>query len=272
MNVPQLKRMLWVMNEIKDATEVGGITREQLNEKWVKSCQNDYDGKPIAVRTFYRLIPDLESLFECEIECSPSSKKYYISLDESSPKDQNETLLEILQKKTCGSSINQILHMLTVGNDIPADDMRSARDLAAALSKLPQVYAGKFLETARNIRGVDSVEEDEYYKRNYVCVWNDATYNRTLQWLSIGFYDNEVYFYLVSNDTDPSERERKAAEAGFGEGIRYRGGYYWHKPLDPELFSMSFDTKPNMEEVVRRAELLASQLEKVNPTEKKVMD
>lgn len=268
MNVSQLKRMLWVMNEIMGATKAGGITREELNSKWRISSKNDYDGKEIGERTFYRLIPDLEDLFECDIKCSPVTKKYYIESENSSFNGQEMTLLKILQQKACSSSINQILQMLIAGNDLPADDMRTARDLAAAVSRLPQTYSEEFLKCAYNIKGVDKVEPDEYY-RNYVCAWNDTVYHSTKQWLSIGFYENEVCFYLVTNEEDPSERTRKASEAGFGEGIRYRGGYYWHEPTELALFSMPFETKPDMAEVVSRAELLIHRLKKVQTSEKK---
>lgn len=271
MNVSQLKRMLWVMNEVICATEARGITREELNKKWVKSCKNDYDGKPIGERTFYRIKENLEELFDCRIVCSPSTKRYYVEIDDFDYDRKNLTLLEILRRKVNQTSVNQILQMLMEGNDVPADDMRAARDLAAAVSRLPQIYSEEFLKRAHDIKSADKNEPDEFY-RNYVCVWNDAVYHRTWQWISIGFYDNEVCFYLVTNEEDAAERSRKAAEAGFGEGVRYRGGYYWHEPLEPELFTMPFDTKPDMNEVVRRVELLTARLAKVNPMERKNSD
>ena len=67
MNIPQLKRMLWVMNEIVEASANGGITRDEMNRKWVNSCKNDYDGEPITERTFYRIKANLEELFDCKI-------------------------------------------------------------------------------------------------------------------------------------------------------------------------------------------------------------
>lgn len=271
MNVSQLKRMLWVMNEIVEASAYGGITRDALNKKWMISSKNDYDGDPITDRTFYRIKGELEELFDCKIVCSPASKKYSVQINDHNNDCNNLTLLEILLRKATRTSVNQILQMLMAGNDIPADDMRAARDLAAAVSRLPQTYSEEFLKCAHNITGADKVEPDEYY-RNYVCVWNDAVYHRTWQWLSIGFYDNEVYFYLVTNEEVPMERSRKASEAGFGEGVRYRGGYYWHEPTDPALFSMPFETRPDMAEVISRAELLISRLEKVQTSEKKITE
>lgn len=255
------------MNEIVEASANGGITRDEMNKKWVNSCKNDYDGEPITERTFYRIKGNLEELFDCKIVCSPASKKY--SVNDTDNDCDNLTLLEILLRKVNRTSVNQILQMLMAGNDVPEDDMRAARDLAAAVSRLPQTYSEEFLKRAHDIKGADKAEPDEYY-RNYICVWNDYIYHLTRQWLSIGFYDDEVYFYLVTNEEDSAERSRKAAEAGFGKGVRYRGGYYWHEPIEQTLFSMSFETKPDMGEVIRRAELLIRRLEKVQASEKKI--
>lgn len=54
MNIPIIRRLLWVMNEILDSTPNGGITRQALSDKWEDSCKNDKPGNPIPERTFYR--------------------------------------------------------------------------------------------------------------------------------------------------------------------------------------------------------------------------
>lgn len=52
---------------------------------------------------------------------------------------------------------------------------------------------------------------------------------------------------------------------GLDEGVRYRGGYYWHEPADKNLLVMEFETEPDMLEVVKRAEYLLQRLKEVNP-------
>lgn len=52
MNIPIIKRLLWVMNEIIDSAPNGGITRQALSDKWKNSCKNDKPGSPIRERTF----------------------------------------------------------------------------------------------------------------------------------------------------------------------------------------------------------------------------
>jgi len=264
MNIPIIKRLLWVMNEILEATPNGGISRQALSDKWENSCRNDNPGSPIPERTFYRIREGIHELFGCELICNPRSKKYTVQLEGKAYQDGETSLLKILMNKAGNTSINEILQMLVAGNDIPSNDMRAARDLSVAVSRLPLKYAECFLREANDIAGVNRAEYDEYYS-NYICVWNEDVYRLTAQWLSIGFYDNEVCFYVVTHEPDALERERKAKEALLDEGIRYHGGYYWHKPDDKELFTMSFDSNPEMKKVKKRVELLLSRLKNVRP-------
>ena len=274
MSIPSLKRLLWVMNEILAASPVG-ITRSETSDKWADSIKNDQKETEISERTFHRIKNDLMELFGCEIICNPTTKRYSAQIPDDFGSDEQLTLLGILlmkeKKSRKDTTINEILQMLTVGNDIPNDDMRAARDLSSALSRLPQLYSSQFLEIAGHggIKGADRVEKDEYYC-NYICVWNDTDFKNTRLWLSIGFYEDEIDFYVVTDKGDSAERQRNAFYIGLEEGIRYRGGYYWHKPSDKNLFSLSFDNKPNMEEVRKRAEILLSRIEKLANRDKTI--
>lgn len=263
MNIPIIKRLFWVMNEILEATPSGGITRKALSDKWRNSCRNDDPGSPIRERTFFRIKDGIQELFGCELVCNPRNKKYIVKLDDDDLPDGETSLLKILLKKAGAASINEILQMLVAGNDIPPNDMRAARDLSVAVSRLPQKYANSFLEEAKDINGADCWEPDEYYS-NYVCVWNEASYQRTSLWVSVGFYDNEVCFYVVTNDPDSLQRERRAKAVSLDEGVRYYGGYYWHETKDKELFSMPFNTHPDMKKVKERVELLLMRIEECN--------
>ena len=257
MKISALKRIIWVMNEIIAATPAGGITRDELSDRWARSCKNDGKETDIKERTFYRICDDLKGLFGWEIVCNRCTGRYTVNPEDYDPDDGEAPLLKILLRKGQVSPINQLLQMLIQGNDIPDDDMRAARDVAAALSKLPQKYSDDFLRQADIIRGADRRAPDTYYP-HYVCVWAESVYQRTWQWLSIGFYDNDVYFYIVSEEPDIRQRVRKATEAEAGAG-----GHYWHKPLDPALFSIHFDTKPDMDAVNKRTEILLKKLAQV---------
>lgn len=274
MSIPSLKRLLWVMNEILAASPVG-ITRSEISDKWADSIKNDQKETEISERTFHRIKNDLMELFGCEIICNPTTKRYSVQIPDDFGSDEQLTLLGILlmkeKKSRKDTTINEILQMLTVGNDIPNDDMRAARDLSSVLSRLPQLYSSQFLEIAGHggIKGADRVEKDEYYC-NYICVWNDKDFKNTRLWLSIGFDEDEIDFYVVTDEKNAAERQRKAIEVDLDEGIRYRGGYYWHEPSEKSLFSMAFDGKPDIEDVKKRAELLLSRIEKLANRDKTI--
>lgn len=274
MSIPSLKRLLWVMNEILAASSFG-ITRNEISDKWANSIKNDQNETEISERTFHRIKNDLMELFECEIICNPTTKRYSAQIPDDFGSDEQLTLLGILlmkeKKSRKDTTINEILQMLTVGNDIPNDDMRAARDLSSALSRLPQLYSSQFLELANRggINGANQSEKDEYYC-NYVCVWNDKDFKNTRLWLSIGFYENEVDFYVVTDEDNPEERQRNAFDIGLKDGVRYRGGYYWHEPSEKSLFSMAFDGKPDIEDVKKRVELLLSRIEKLANRDKTI--
>ena len=76
--------------------------------------------------------------------------------------------------------------------------------------------------------------------------------------------------YVVTDEKNAAERQRKAIEVDLDEGIRYRGGYYWHEPSEKSLFSMAFDGKPDIEDVKKRVELLLSRIEKLANRDKTI--
>ena len=269
MDMQKLKRMLWMMNELINPSP-NGNTQQELSDKWAISSKNDYKEPGLTPSTFHRIKNALKELFECEIIVNHTTNQYSVEIPDDSVPDEQLTLLDMLLVKhrqpEKSNSINDILQMLTMGNDIPADDMRAARDLSLLLKRLPFKYAGRLLDIAKD-KGVDEADRaewDEHYP-NYICLWDESVYSQTWQWLSIGFYDSEVWFYVVTNEEDAAQRQRKAIEMGLDEGVRYRGGYYWHEPADKNLFVMEFETEPDMLEVVKRAEYLLQRLKEVNP-------
>ena len=93
--------------------------------------------------------------------------------------------------------------------------------------------------------------------------WEEATFQRTRQWLSIGLCPDGIYFYIVSDEQDYELREQRAEQAGAHEGVRYRRGYWWHEMKDPELFCMPYSAVPDFNEISRRGEYILSQLSNV---------
>lgn len=261
----QLKRAIWVMNEINMAS-TRGITREELSEKWENSAMNDYEEKSISERTFYRIRRLLESVFDVDIECEKGTElRYRISADYLEP--GNSSLLSLLlnkkesEKRSKPSYMLDILNMIMSGKEIPSDDLQAMKSIAGKLNRIPYDYGMRLMASVKSgeFFCADSCEWDEYYLR-YVCVWNEADYVRTGFWLSIGFSDNSVMFYIVTSVQDPEYREKNATMLQVESGKKYRGGYWWYEPADKSLFKLDFQTFPDMREVKRRVEMLIAKI------------
>ncbi len=77
-----ISRYAWIVDTI---TRYGFITREKLNELWIKSAISD--GKPIPHRTFFHHRRAIEEHFHLDIKCN-NYGEYYIE-KASSPQDES---------------------------------------------------------------------------------------------------------------------------------------------------------------------------------------
>ena len=261
----KLKRAIWAMNEINQAS-TRGITREELSEKWANSAMNDLKEEEIPERTFYRIRKMLQSVFEVDIECIKGAEpRYRVSSEYLEPGSNN--LLSLLlnkketEKKTKPSYMLEILNMLMTGREIPDEDATAVKAIAEKLNRVPFDCGKKLIASVETgeIRGADCVDWDEDY-RGYVCIWNDADYKRTDLWLSIGFYDDRVLFYVVTGVQDTEYRDKVSGLLEVDNGEMYRRDYWWYEPKDKSLFQLDFQTFPDMNEVKRRAELLIARI------------
>lgn len=125
MSLTQLKRALWVMNELVGAGNIR-ISSEVLCEKWRKSTINDRGEEgPLTERTFYRLRRDLESLFNVEILCSgDKEKRYYVEQTEYSVFIGMFSKL-VIGNAQYGSNLQQLFFQGMSGMEISAEDMSS---------------------------------------------------------------------------------------------------------------------------------------------------
>ncbi len=260
----QLKQSLWFMREILQSG-IRGISREELCSKWAVSSMNDYPGEEISERTFHRLRRLLEDAFQVTIECSKdSAKRYRLSSEDLAPGRPSLLDLVLMRAKETvdnTSSLNQFVSLLTSGNKLTAEDENALNELTSELHKIPYQYGQRLISSveAGVIRHADQAEWDWDYKY-YVMLWNEDTFQRTRQWLSVGLCPDGIFFYVVSDEQDCELRESRATAVGAGEGVRYRRGYWWHEMKDPELFCMSHSAVPDFNEILRRGESILSQL------------
>ncbi|MCM1139900.1 MAG: hypothetical protein NC453_15130 [Muribaculum sp.] len=80
-----------------------------------------------------------------------------------------------------------------------------------------------------------------------------------------GLCHDGIFFYVVSDEQDFEQRERRAKAVGADGGVRYRRGYWWHEMKEPEFFSISYAAIPDFDEIISRCEHILSLLKQIKP-------
>ncbi len=111
-----LGRYIWLIDTIR---RYGAITRERLNELWIKSPFSD--GNPMPRRTFYNYREAIGELFAIDIECNPSTYEYYIDAGD----DRRESLTDWLLNSAAMSNV--LSSVSDVSDRIFLEDVPSAR-------------------------------------------------------------------------------------------------------------------------------------------------
>lgn len=245
-----------------------GITREELCSKWAVSSMNDYQGEEISERTFHRIRRMLEDAFQVTIECSKDgNQRYRLSADDLTPGRPSLLDLVLMRSdngKDTSSSLNQIVALLTSGGKLPRDDEDALNGLSRQLRQIPYEYGKRLIAAVENgkIKGAQYAEWDMDYNY-YVSVWDEVTFQRTRQWLSVGICPEGIMFYIVSDEQDYDLRENRAEQVCADEGVRYRRGYWWYELKDPTLFQMPYSAVPDFDEIIRRCEHILHMLNNV---------
>lgn len=264
----QFKQSLWFMREILQSSPYG-ITREELCSKWAVSSMNDYPGEEISERTFHRIRRLLEDAFQVKIECSKDgNKRYRLSAEDLTP--GRPSLLDLVLMRTDvkdadkSSTLNEVASLLTTGRELSTDDKDALSNLTLQLRRIPFDYGTRLIADVESgaIEGAMYAEWDMDYKY-YVSIWDEDTFQRTRQWLSVGLCPEGIFFYIVSDEQDYDLREGRAAEVGADEGVRYRRGFWWHEMRDKSLFTMPASIVPDYDEIVKRCKLILSRINNV---------
>lgn len=148
---------------------------------------------------------------------------------------------------------------------ISGEEIKKIKALADAINFLPQAYAAKLVKIVKvgGIEGADTANIDGY--DHYADIYTDSVYSQTSQWLAVGFVDETVCFYLVSNEPDIEESNRRANLAGFSsEGSQGKCKYNWYKPISLTDFILPYvNGKPDFRQIKERTEKLLHHLNKV---------
>lgn len=159
---------------------------------------------------------------------------------------------------------NKLIHLLncyrtelTENIDLSEEEKTFLDSMEIACNDSHNAFARRLIEEACNhkIDRADHGEQEAGYT-NYAAIWNEEAYRNTGQWLSVGFENSTVYFFLVSHHENEENRNILAKNAGFYNPKYYaRQGYYWYKP-EQKLHTIPFHGKPNFEEVKQRIQEL----------------
>lgn len=261
----QLKRDLWVMKEILDAYP-WGITLDNLKSKWERSYLNEEPDRELNERTFLRIRRTLENVFGISIVCDRmDGGTYNLSSEDAVPGESS--LLSLINRKKENqkegkekpdSSLKDILSLLLDRGPIPEKETAILGEIYSNIKKIPLEVQEEFRKLVQNnkIKGADSEEPDSFYKPDYLDVWNAERYHQNGLWLSLGFLENEIRFYVVTADRGSETIEKISSELDLDEGIRYRGDWWWFEPRDKNLFSLKYEIRPEMTDIISRTEKL----------------
>lgn len=119
-----LGKYIWIIDTI---VRYGTITRERLNELWMRSRYSD--GSPLPRRTFYTYRQAIEDLFNITIECNPATYEYSIKGAGGHDGSVTDWLLN-------SATISDVLSgVRDISSRVFLEDVPSARDHLATVTE-----------------------------------------------------------------------------------------------------------------------------------------
>lgn len=269
MSLNQLKRALWVMNELVGAGSAG-ISSEELCNKWEKSEINDRcEAGPLTERTFYRLRRELESLFNIDILCTGGSEnRYYINQTEYSVFLGMFSKL-ITDNVQYGSNLQQLFLQVIGGMEISAEDKATIEDIAFRLGRVAYETLGQLITEANagKIYGVDRAQWGEI--KYHTHFWLEETYQRTLSWIGVAINKKnqdglvEVKFY-IGNESDNTEfHSLLMQQFDLLPPEKIDGHHWWFAPRVQSIHLMTYASQPDIDKIRLRIETLSAQLNSI---------
>lgn len=155
-------RYIWLIDTIK---RYGHITREELNDLWIKSPYSN--GEPLPRRTFYNYRLAIEEIFKISIECNSSTFEYYIQ-DED---DHNESVTNWLLNSAAMSDM--LSDCRDISNKIFLENVPSAREhLPAVIDALKHFHPIMFTyRPYSRISATPEVEVEPYFLKIFKQRW-----------------------------------------------------------------------------------------------------
>ena len=164
-----INKYLWIVDTIQ---RYGRITREELNNLWVKSSLSD--GIPMSRRTFYNYRLGIAETFNIEIENDIYTYEYYIASQDS---ENSSRLINMLLESISMSDMLKDSHNMS--NRILLENVPSARkNLPTVMKALKSLNRITFTYSAYNrVNASHGVTIEPYCVRLFKQLWYVIGYN-----------------------------------------------------------------------------------------------
>lgn len=162
MNKNLITRYIWLVDMLRT---YGQLSREQINELWLKSMLSD--GNPIPERTFYHYRRAVEEIFNIEIACTRSGL-YYISEENATGRNGlTDWLLDSFAVSNLLSDSSE------VADRVEVEEVPSAREfLQPVINALRERVGVRFDYAGFNRSRLErGIEFFPYYLKRYKQRW-----------------------------------------------------------------------------------------------------
>lgn len=162
MNKNLITRYIWLVDAL---TTHGRLTREQINDLWLRSQASD--GNPIPERTFYHYRRAIEEIFNLEIKCTRRGEYYIERSEEEQRSGMTDWLLDSI-------AVNNLLaEAPDLAGRIEVEEVPSAREfLPTALQSLRDSTAIRFDYAGFNRSLTDrDIDFHPYFLKRYKQRW-----------------------------------------------------------------------------------------------------
>ena len=250
MSSEHLDRYFWLIKTIfehssREDTSLSGISLNDLRKL----------NNTLSDRTFYRLRRIIEQKLEIKIECNKYTQRYYINHETPGEHNFTNFILERATKSLKETDIDKakkILIQLLIAERNP----KTIEDIIYSLNQQHKKNYNRFYETilSQEISEISLIEPDKDYT-NYIIKINSCP-----TWLSVGFFNDSIYFYIVTDKPNDIKHNDIIKKLDLDKGVKYKHGHYWHKPNNQSLYCIKFEDEPDINNIIELTNILLSQI------------
>lgn len=158
-----------------------------------------------------------------------------------------QAYIRYLQNLHISNQIMDNARILANESEISDKNFEIYKAIVSAFNKLPNAYAERllvFLKAISTEMNIENPELEEDYP-NYVSVWTKKIYSDERGfWLSIGFDNNYVYFYIVSYNDIPNSTKLQLLLSSSSKDKK------WYRFQEDSDFKIKFSNRPDYTKII----------------------